>query len=85
MPSPTLAEDVQLAAGVIAARSRGDLGGAEQLLGAFDSDAARARAFWMLAELALGLVRTQTGQTTDELVRELALIVEVSEAPGGSR
>ena len=78
MSPNALVDDVQLAAGVIAARQRGDLGGAEALLGEFPSDAERARAFWMLAELALGVLRRQTGQSMDELVQELTLTVSGS-------
>ncbi|MEV6985841.1 hypothetical protein AB0M95_31905 [Sphaerisporangium sp. NPDC051017] len=63
----------QRAAGVIAAKHRGDLAGAEALLGAFPDDAARVRGFCLLAELALSLVRAQTGQNMDELVQELTL------------
>ncbi|MET7402624.1 superoxide dismutase [Dactylosporangium sp. NPDC005572] len=76
-PSPArTAEAVQRAAGVIAARARGDLDGAEALLATFPSDSDKARAFCLLAELALGIVRAQSGQTMDELVRELNLLVE---------
>lgn len=63
----------QRAAGVIAAKHRGDLDGAEALLAAFPDDAARARGFCLLAELALAIVRAQTGQSMDELVQELSL------------
>ncbi|WP_238005834.1 superoxide dismutase [Dactylosporangium sp. AC04546] len=76
-PSPArTAEAVQRAAGVIAARQRGDLDGAEALLTAFPTAAEQARAFCLLAELALGILRSQTGQTMDEVVRELNLLVE---------
>ncbi|MEV5695495.1 superoxide dismutase [Micromonospora globbae] len=63
----------QRAAGVIAAKHRGDLDGAEQLLAAFPDEATRTRGFMLLAELALTLVGTQTGQTMDDLVQELTL------------
>ncbi|GII80632.1 hypothetical protein Sru01_56140 [Sphaerisporangium rufum] len=63
----------QRAAGVIAAKHRGDLAGAEALLSAFPDDATRVRGFCLLAELALSLVRSQTGQSMDELVQELSL------------
>ncbi|GAA0917649.1 superoxide dismutase [Virgisporangium aurantiacum] len=69
----------QRAAGVIAARHRGDLDGAEALLASFPDDAARARGFCLLAELALALVRAQTGQTMDDLVRELSLHMAAAE------
>ncbi|GAA3302625.1 superoxide dismutase [Dactylosporangium vinaceum] len=76
-PSPArAAEAVQRAAGVIAAKARGDLDGAEALLAAFTTPAEQAQAFALLAELALGLVRAQTGQSMDDLVRELSLLVE---------
>lgn len=63
----------QQAAGVIAAKHRGDLTGAEELLAAFPDDPARVRGFYLLAELALSLVRAQTGQSMDDLVQELTL------------
>lgn len=76
-PSPaSTAEAAQRAAGVIAATHRGDLAGAEDLLSAFPSDSAKAHAFYLLAELTLGLVRAQTGQSMDDLVRELTLLLE---------
>ena len=63
----------QTAAGVIAARHRGDHADAEALLASFPDEAARTRGFWLLAELSLSLVREATGQSTDELVRELTI------------
>lgn len=78
------AELVQRAAGVIAARHRGDLAGAEELLAAFPSEQARTLGFYLLADLALGLVRGISGESMDELVRELSLLVAVSaEQPPG--
>ncbi|MGC4855519.1 superoxide dismutase [Micromonospora sp. DT4] len=68
-----LFDHAQQAAGVIAAKHRGDLAGAEALLAAFPDDAARVRGFCLLAELALALVRAQTQQSMDDLVRELSL------------
>lgn len=77
MSSPAqLAEATQLALGVVAARSRGDLAGAETLLDGFGPEVPATAAFLMLSELALGLVRSTTGQSTEELVQELTLIVE---------
>jgi hypothetical protein len=75
------AEAVQRAAGVIAARHRGDLAGAESLLAAFPTDQARTAGFYLLAELALGLVRAQTGQSMDDLVRELSLHLATAAQP----
>ncbi|MER5458579.1 superoxide dismutase [Micromonospora sp. NPDC002389] len=74
-PTPAVAELVQRAAGVIAAKHRGDLAGAEELLAAFDSEQARTLGFYLLADLSLGLLRTQSGQSLDDLVRELSLLV----------
>ncbi|WP_067502134.1 superoxide dismutase [Actinoplanes sp. TFC3] len=63
----------QRAAGVIAAKHRGDLAGAQQLLAAFPDEQARARAFELLAQLVLSILRAQTDQSMDELVQELSL------------
>lgn len=72
-PTPTAAEAVQRAAGVIGARHRGDLAGAEALLAAFPSEQAKTLGFYLLADLTLGLLRAQTGQSMDDLIRELSL------------
>ncbi|WP_182876522.1 superoxide dismutase [Microbispora sp. H10670] len=73
-PDPArLFEHGQQAAGVIAAKHRGDLAGAEALLAGFPDDQARLQGFCLLAELALSLVRAQTGQSMDDLVQELTL------------
>ncbi|MEH0972373.1 superoxide dismutase [Micromonospora sp. CPCC 205546] len=72
----------QRAAGVIAARHRGDLDGAERLLAMFPDEAARSRGFMFLAELALSLVGTRTGQSMEDVAQELALhIAAVSGGP----
>ncbi|AEV81179.1 superoxide dismutase [Actinoplanes sp. SE50] len=65
----------QQAAGVVAAKHRGDFAGAEQLLVAMGDAQVQARGFCLLAELALSLVRRQTGQSMDELVQELTLLI----------
>lgn len=69
-PSPF--EAAQRAAGVLAARHRGDLHGAEALLASFPDEASKTRGFYLLAQLSLSLVCEQTGQTFDELVQELS-------------
>ncbi|TDC01602.1 superoxide dismutase [Micromonospora fluostatini] len=74
-PTPASAELVQRAAGVIAATRRGDLAGAEELLAAFSSEQAKTLGFYLLADLTLGLLRTHSGQSLDDLVRELSLLV----------
>ncbi|MEV7350870.1 MULTISPECIES: superoxide dismutase [Micromonospora] len=73
--TPAAAELLQRAAGVIAAKHRGDPAGAEELLAAFPSEQARTLGFYLLADLALGLVRAQSDQSMDDLVRELSLLV----------
>ncbi|MFY1671382.1 superoxide dismutase [Plantactinospora sp. WMMB334] len=73
-PDPVhTAETVQRAAGVIAARRRGDLDGAEALLAAFPTETAKTLGFYLLADLALGLLQAQSGESIDDLVRELTL------------
>ncbi len=80
-PIPAAADLVQRAAGVIAARHRGDLAGAETLLASFDTEQSRTLGFYLLADLALGLVRAQTGQSLDDLMRELTLLVAATTPP----
>ncbi|BCJ58390.1 superoxide dismutase [Micromonospora endophytica] len=79
--TPAAAELVQRAAGVIAAKHRGDLGGAEELLAAFNSEQAKTLGFYLLADLSLGLLRAQSGQSLDDLVRELSLLVAATATP----
>ncbi|MFY1631812.1 superoxide dismutase [Solwaraspora sp. WMMB335] len=63
----------QRAAGFIGARHRGDHDGAAALLAEFPDEATRTSGFCLLAELALALVRAQTGQRMEDLVQELSL------------
>ena len=72
----------QRAAGVIAARHRGDLAGAQALLAAFPDEDARTRSFQLLAELALSILRAQTGETMDELVQGLSLHIAAATLGG---
>lgn len=76
-------EAAQRAAGVIAAKHRGDLDGAQALLTAFPDEDTRTRSFQLLAELALTLVRNQTGQSMDDLVKELSLYMAVAAGEPG--
>ncbi|GAA2221010.1 superoxide dismutase [Micromonospora olivasterospora] len=78
---PVAADLVQRAAGVIAAKRCGDLAGAEELLASFESEQARTLGFYLLADLALSLVGAQTGQSLQEVVRELALVVAETAHP----
>ncbi|WP_155945523.1 hypothetical protein [Micromonospora sp. CNB394] len=45
---------------------------AEALLESFSTDQARTLGFYLLADLDLGLVRAQAGQSLDDLVRNSA-------------
>ena len=65
----------QQAAGVVAAKHRGDFAGGEELLSVMGDERAQSRGFCLLAELALTLVRSQTGQSMDDLVQELSLLM----------
>ncbi|MDG4785042.1 superoxide dismutase [Micromonospora sp. WMMD1102] len=87
-PDPVhTAETVQRAAGVIAARRRGDLDGAEALLSTFPTEQAKTLGFYLLADLALGLLQAQSGQSMDDLVRELSLHLATAadQPPSGGR
>lgn len=68
-----LVEAGQRAGGVVAARHRGDLAGAEALLADFPNDDARTVGFLLVAELSLTLLAHTTGEPMDGLVRELSL------------
>jgi hypothetical protein len=72
----------QRAAGVIAAKHRGDLAGAHELLAAFPDEQARTHAFELLAQLALSILRAQTDQSMDELVQELSLHIAAAALSG---
>ena len=72
----------QRAAGAIAAKHRGDLDGAQALLAAFPDSDARTRGFQLLAELALSILRAQTGQSMDDLVQELSLHIAAAALTG---
>ncbi len=66
----------QRVAGVVAARSRGDVDGARHLMQSFESDEELAGGALLVAELSLGLLRQQTGETVEECVHELCLHME---------
>ncbi|MBE1603668.1 superoxide dismutase [Actinopolymorpha pittospori] len=76
---PDLAELVDAAqrvAGVLAARHRHDPEGVATLMGTFPNDRALAGGSLLLAEIALGLYRRETGQSMDDCVRELTTQLE---------
>lgn len=61
------------AAGVVAARRRGDHDGAVTLMGEFDDPDERAMGFYLVADLAVLLLSQATGRTVQECVNDLAL------------
>ncbi|WP_067502123.1 hypothetical protein [Actinoplanes sp. TFC3] len=64
---------MQHALGIVAARRRGDLAGAQALTGAVRDDADRAHAFLLLTELALAIVSDHTGRDVQTVTGELSL------------
>lgn len=71
-------EAAQRVAGVIAARGRGDAAGARALLQAFADERELAGGALLVAELSLGLLRDETGESLDDCVRELCVVMESS-------
>jgi hypothetical protein len=72
----------QRAAGVLAARHRGDTGDAAALMSSFDDDRTLASGSLLLAELTLGLYRREIDKPMDELVNDLCLQMESSVRAG---
>lgn len=70
----TAAEAAQIAAGIIAARYRGDLVSADSLLDGLP-DAGRAAGFFFLADLALTLLAQSQDRQTDDVAAELSLLI----------
>lgn len=66
-------EAAQRAAGVVTARSRGDLAGAEALLADFPSESAKAMGFFVLAELALQTLARATGEDLEAVAQQMSL------------
>lgn len=67
----------QSIAGAIAARHRGDAGGAAELLAGVADPQALAEGAMLLAEISLGLYQEQTEESMDACVRDLNLRMEV--------
>jgi phytoene/squalene synthetase len=65
-------ESAQAAAGIIAARHRGDLADADSLLEDM-SDRQKAAGFLLLADLAIGLLARYEDRPIDELAADLSL------------
>jgi Fe-Mn family superoxide dismutase len=66
------AEAAQAAAGIIAARHRGDLASADTLLDGL-SDAKKAAGFLLLADLAITLLARYEDRPADQVAAELSL------------
>lgn len=66
----------QRAAGVLAARHRGDADGVQALLRSFPDQQALAGGALLLADLALRLLSSETGQSVEECVRRLTVDLE---------
>ena len=66
------AESAQVAAGIIAARHRGDLASADALLDGL-SDTQKAAGFLLLADLAVSLLARYEDRSVDAVAAELSL------------
>jgi hypothetical protein len=73
--SPVVAA-AQRVAGLVAARGRGDTDGARELLLSFDNEQELAGGALLVAELSLGMLRRETGESLDECVRDLCIHLE---------
>lgn len=62
-----------LAAGVIAAKRRGDDDGAQALLAEFPDAAAQSLGFYVVGDLAVVLLARATGQSVEDCTRRLTL------------
>ena len=68
-----MVDAAQRAAGVLAARHRGDTAGVRTLMTTFPDEAALAGGALLLADLALGMLRARSGQSMDECVQHLSV------------
>ena len=71
-----MVDAAQRAAGVLAARHRGDADGVRTLMASFHDEAALAGGALLLADLALGMLRERSGQSMDECVQHLSVHLE---------
>lgn len=71
----------QRVAGIVAARGRGDAQGARALMASFEDVEELAGGALLVAELSLGLLRQETGDSLDDCVHELC--VQLEEALAG--
>jgi Fe-Mn family superoxide dismutase len=68
----------QRVAGIVAARGRGDAGGARELMLSFEDEHELATGALLVAELSLGLLRRETGESLDQCVRDLCVEMETA-------
>jgi hypothetical protein len=66
----------QRVAGIVAARGRGDVDGARELMRTFENETELAGGALLVAELSLGLLQRQTGEPLDDCVRDLCVEME---------
>ena len=66
----------QRVAGIVAARGRGDADGARELMLSFDDERQLAGGALLVAELSLGLLQRQTGESLEECVHDLCVEME---------
>lgn len=70
-----LVSAAQRVAGIVAARGRGDRDGASQLLQSLEEHELSAGAL-LVADLALGLLRRESGESLDQTVARLCVEIE---------
>lgn len=78
-----VADAAQRAAGLLAARHRGDAEGVRTLLGSFVDDRSLAGGALLLADLALRLVCEQSGESIEQCVRRLTARLGAAVGPAG--
>jgi hypothetical protein len=66
----------QRVAGIVAARGRGDVEGARELLRTFEDERELAGGALLVAELSLGLLHRQSGESLEDCVRDLCVEME---------
>jgi hypothetical protein len=68
----------QRVAGLVAARARLDAEGTRELMSSFDNEGELAGGALLVAELSLGLLSRETGDSVDQCVRELCVHLEAA-------
>ncbi|GGR54364.1 Fe-Mn family superoxide dismutase [Nocardioides luteus] len=81
-PRLEMVDAAQRAAGVLAARARGDFEDASSLMASFEDSMTLAGGSMLLAELALGLYERESGISRDACLAELTVRLEASVRAG---